>query len=432
MARLKPSVVSLFSGALGLDLGLEQAGFEIRVAVECDKFASETIRQNRPDLPMLQNRIEELTTGQILEAAGLRRGEPTVITAGPSCQAFSTLGSRGSVSEPQGTLFRHFLRVVREARPRFFIMENVKGVLSAAIKHRPLNQRGPGFPALAPEEELGSAFLLILKELQELGYYVTFDVVNAADYGVPQTRERVLFIGSRDGERVTIPRTTHSREAEEGKLPWITLREGLRGLRDRDPQTLALTPSTKKYLALIPAGGNWRDLPLRMQKRALGAAYDSWGGRSGFLRRLAWNRPCPALTTVPDGKATMMCHPQKLRVLSVREYSRIQQFPDNWIFSGGLPQQYRQVGNAVPPGIGKAIGRMLKRALKRNRLRSVKRIVVCASDELIRRMSERPKTILNPIRMRKVKCTEASASWMSKSNGRRLEILKYSDKRRIA
>jgi DNA (cytosine-5)-methyltransferase 1 len=432
MARRKSSIVSLFSGALGLDLGLEQAGFEVRVAVECDKFAAETIRQNRPDLPVLEKRIEELTTEQILRAAGLRKGEPTIITAGPSCQAFSTLGSRGSVSDPQGMLFRHFLRVVREARPRFFVMENVKGVLSAAIKHRPLSQRGPGFPALGSDEELGSAFLLILKELQTLGYYVTFDVVNAADYGVPQTRERVLFIGSRDGERVTIPRATHSRDARIGELPWVTLRKGLKGLRDRNPQTLALTPSTKKYLALIPAGGNWRSLPRRMQKKALGAAFDSWGGRSGFLRRLGWKRPCPALTTVPDGKATMMCHPKKLRVLSVREYSRIQQFPDSWVFSGGLPQQYRQVGNAVPPGIGKAVGRMLKTTMKRNRPGSVKHTLVCASDDLIRRISERPKTILNPIRMRKVKSTKASAKWMSKSNGRRSEILKYASNRRVA
>src|SRR5580704_8171094 len=196
MSRNKSTIISLFSGALGLDLGLENAGFEIRVAVEFNKFASATIRRNRPNLPVIEKDIEGLTTDEILKTAGLGRGEATLVTAGPSCQAFSTLGSRGSVSDPRGTLFRKFLRVVREARPRFFVMENVKGVLSAAVKHRPLEKRGPGFPPLAPEEELGSAFLLILKELKTLGYCITFDVVNAADYGVPQRRERVLFIGS--------------------------------------------------------------------------------------------------------------------------------------------------------------------------------------------------------------------------------------------
>jgi DNA (cytosine-5)-methyltransferase 1 len=125
----------------------------------------------------------------------------------------------------------------------------------------------------------------------------------------------------------------------------------------------------------------------------------------------------------------MMCHPKKLRVLSVREYSRIQQFPDDWRFSGGIPQQYRQVGNAVPLGLGAAVGRMLKGVIRTNRPRVEKRVVMCASADLIRRIAERPKTILNPIRMRKVRSTKASAKWMQKSNGRRLEILKYRDRR---
>ncbi len=144
----RPTVISLFSGALGLDLGLEQAGFELRVAVECNRFAVDTIKVNRPQLPIVEKRIEETTTAEILEKANLRAGEATVVTAGPSCQAFSTAGRRGSIGDPRGRLFREFLRVVREARPRFFVMENVRGVLSAAIRHRPLNKRGPGFPRL--------------------------------------------------------------------------------------------------------------------------------------------------------------------------------------------------------------------------------------------------------------------------------------------
>ena len=213
------TVISLFSGALGLDLGLEQAGFEIRVAVECNRFAAETIGLNRPALPLLKERIEDLTTDEILKKAKLKRGEVTVVTGGPSCQAFSTAGTRGSMSDPRGAMFREFLRVVREARPRFFIMENVRGVLSAAVKHRPLNQRGPGFPALRADEELGSALKVILKELKALGYYVVFDLVNAADYGIPQARERVLFIGSRDGEQIEIPKRTHAKKRTKDRLP---------------------------------------------------------------------------------------------------------------------------------------------------------------------------------------------------------------------
>src|SRR5205823_11445623 len=131
--------------------------------------AIETIRQNRDDIPLIDRKIELVPTKEVLKKAGLEPEEPTVVTGGPSCQSFSTAGQRGSVSDPRGVMFREFLRVVKEARPRFFVMENVKGVLSAAIKHRALKHRGPGNPPLEPDEELGSAFRLILKELRATG-----------------------------------------------------------------------------------------------------------------------------------------------------------------------------------------------------------------------------------------------------------------------
>lgn len=221
-------IVSLFSGALGLDLGLERAGFRVRVAVDPDKYAAETIRRNRPDIPLIQEKIEEVTTEEILEVAGLEPGEPVLVSGGPSCQTFSTAGRRGSLGDPRGVMFREFLRVIREAQPRFFIMENVRGVLSAAVKHRPLKERGPGFPPLEPEEEMGSAFNTILRELKDTGYYTVFDLLNAADFGVPQKRERILFIGSRDGEPLAAPRPTHAKDPTDGKEPWVTLRQALR------------------------------------------------------------------------------------------------------------------------------------------------------------------------------------------------------------
>src|SRR5262245_28204789 len=117
MARCELPIVSLFSGALGLDLGLEQAGFRLRVAVECNRFAAETVRRNRPDVPLIHRRIEDVTTKDILTAAGLKPGEAAVVTAGPSCQAFSTAGQRGSMGDPRGVMFREFVRVVHDARP---------------------------------------------------------------------------------------------------------------------------------------------------------------------------------------------------------------------------------------------------------------------------------------------------------------------------
>ncbi len=376
-------VISLFSGALGLDLGLEGAGFRLAVAVECNRFAAATIRKNRPRLPLIQQHIEKVKTADILEKAGLKVGEAAVVTGGPSCQPFSTVGLRRSMGDPRGVMFKEFLRVVREARPRFFVMENVRGVLSAAARHRPLKERGPGFPRLKPEEELGSAFAVMLKELKRLKYHVVFDVLNTADYGTPQTRERVVFMGSRDGEPLALPTATHSKGGGGGRRRWVTLKNGLSQLAQQKPAYTQLSEKKKEVMRQVPPGGNWRDLPEELQKEALGGAYMSWGGRVGFFRRLAWDRPAPALTTRPDSKATMLCHPTKLRPLSVQEYARLQQFPSSWSFEGGRPQQYIQVGNAVPVGLGRAIGRALQKAMAGRRLRARLGTLACTNEGLL-------------------------------------------------
>lgn len=420
------TVVSLFSGALGLDLGLERAGFDVRVAVECNPAAVATIDANRPSIS-LPKRIEALTTEEILKKAGLKVGDVTVVTGGPSCQAFSTAGQRASLDDPRGTLFREFLRVVKEARPQFFVMENVRGILSAAVRHRPLNERGPGFPPLAPEEELGSALKLVLQELRATGYYVVFDLVNAADYGVPQARERVLFIGSRDGKPVEIPAPTHARAAGDGREAWVTLRTALAGLDEPSPAFTALSERKRLYMELIPEGENWRSLPTEMKEKALGGAFASWGGRSGFFRRLSWDRPAPALTTRPDSKATMLCHPKDTRPLSIREYARVQQFPDAWAFAGSVPQQYVQIGNAVPVGLGAAVGGAILRAIPRRASAVRCGTVVCHNDGLLSRLANRPKTILNPPRMRGEEQEGELREWKGAGSEHRREIMDYID-----
>lgn len=418
-------VISLFSGALGLDLGLHAAGFKLAVAVECNRFAAETVRKNRPRLPLIEEHIEEVTTAAILEKAGLEVGEAAVVAGGPSCQPFSTVGQRRSMGDPRGVMFKEFLRVVREARPRFFVMENVRGVLSAAAQHRPLKERGPGFPRLKPEEELGSAFSMMLKDLKGLGYYVVFDVLNTADYGTPQTRERVVFMGSRDGEPLELPVPTHSKAGGNRKRRWVTLRKGLSGVTERKPVFSPLSEKKKDVMRRVPQGGNWRDLPKKLQRKALGGAYRSWGGRVGFFRRLSWDRPAPALTTRPDSKATMLCHPTKLRPLSVREYARLQQFPSSWRFEGGPPQQYIQVGNAVPVGLGRALGRALRQAMRGRKRRARLRTLWCPNEGLLKRLSERPRTIVNPPRMRKVKGKDALTKWLKSKTRGRAKILDY-------
>ena len=431
MANRRPSVISLFSGALGLDLGLERAGFRVAVAVECNRHAAATIRHNRPRLHLIEQRLECVPTAEILGAAGFQVGEATVVTGGPSCQAFSTAGNRLSVRDPRGTMFRAFLRVVREARPEFFVLENVRGILSAAIRHRPLNERGPGFPRLRPDEELGSALGLILRALRSTGYHVAFYVLNAADFGVPQARERVVFVGSRDGRPFDLPLATHSREGGNGTRNWRTLRAALKGLREKNPDYPELPPSKTRFLRLIPAGGNWRDLPPRLRPAALGAAYRSWGGRNGFYRRLSWSRPAPALTTRPDCRATMFCHPTKLRPLSVREYARIQEFPDDWDFIGPRSHHYTQIGNAVPLGLGEAIGHLILQARVRRRRRALLGKVVCPDASLLERLERRPRTVLNPKRMRRVKSTRAARGWMPAKRRRLAKLFHLPNERGV-
>jgi len=421
-------VISLFSGAMGLDLGLEQAGLEVVLALECDAQAVATIKLNRPNLPVISRRIEDVTTGEILKLAGLKRGGEFVVSGGPSCQSFSTAGQRRSIGDPRGNLFRHFLRVVEEAQPKFFIMENVKGMLSAAVRHRPLNQRGPGFAELMPEEELGSAFKVITQELRCLNYYTVFDVLNAANYGTPQCRERIIFIGSRDGKELHMPQQTHA-EVPAGDLRrWASLKEAIGRFKDSNPPGVKLRNNDERYLQHVPEGGNWRDLPPDLQKQAMGGALDSWGGRSGFFRRLSWDRPSPALTTQPNSKATLLCHPSALRPLSLREYARIQQFPDNWKFAGSTTSQYRQIGNAVPVGLGAALGRAVLLAWNRRNGKKQLGIVETLNQELIRKMSARPIIILNPPSMRQAEGSQGATQWNRLKNKKRTDVVQYSAK----
>jgi DNA (cytosine-5)-methyltransferase 1 len=188
-------IISLFSGALGLDLGLEDAGLKIAVAVEKNPTAVKTIKLNRK-LPVIDDTIEDVSAADILKKAGLKKKEAFVLTGGPCCQTFSTAGKRKSLGDAsRGLLFRDFKRIVAETQPRFFVMENVKGMLSAAVRHRPLNEREADFPPLTKDELYGSALKVICNELAELRYYIIFALVNCADYGVPQKRHRVVFAG---------------------------------------------------------------------------------------------------------------------------------------------------------------------------------------------------------------------------------------------
>lgn len=412
------SIISLFSGAMGLDVGLEKAGFRTALAVEVNKSALQTIKLNKPDLPLLEKPIEQVTSAEILRETKLKAGEPFLVTGGPCCQSFSTVGKRESFGNPRGNLFFHFKRIVAETRPRFFVMENVKGILSAAVHHRPLDERGPGNEPLTRNEQLGSALQIILKELAELKYYVVFGLLNAADYGVPQKRWRVIFMGSRDGEDIHLPVATHAEESNSGLLPWVTLKDAIGDFREKTPEYLPFVEERLSFLRLLKAGQNWRNLPKKLHRAALGAAYDSWGGRVGFCRRLTWNEPSPTLTTSPTGRATTLCHPSKLRPLTVSEYATLQQFPTEWQFFGSNQQRYIQIGNAVPVGLGHAIGKALEGAATKTEKHGLpkeaqtKRGTVVCDETLQKRIDNRPKTQLHPARLLKNSDPKEVKKWL--------------------
>ncbi len=371
--------ISLFTGAGGLDIGMEQAGFHTVSIVENDTDAAKTIALNKPELESaLPRNIQEISAQTLLVEGGkflnlgrpLHAGEVDLVTGGPPCQPFSTVGKRGSVMDPRGSLFMDFIRIIAEVQPRFFVMENVRGLLSAPIRHRPHNQRGAGYPPLEIDEIRGSALQVVLTEMNNLGYRVVYKLLEAADYGVPQNRQRVIFIGSRERESITFPLPSHSKDGIV--LPkWLNLRDVLNNLEDPKPEYTSYSANRLQYLQLLKNGQNWRHLPDELKAEAMGGAYKSGGGKVGFYRRLAWDKPSPTVTTSPHQKATDMCHPEKLRPLSVKECARIQTFPDSWIFSGSTSSKYRQIGNAVPVFLAKAIGDYLYNFMKHEKPKGV-------------------------------------------------------------
>jgi DNA (cytosine-5)-methyltransferase 1 len=356
------TVVSLFTGAYGLDLGFELAGFRVTVALDISEDSYANLKANRPKIPFLLGDIKRFRTEDILKEAGLKPGEVDVLTGGPPCQPFSPAGKRQSLNDPRAAPLMEFIRVIREARPKVFVMEEVPGVLSARIRHVPIKERGKR--PLAPEEEPGSAWRVVLEELNKTGYMIEWRVLNAADYATPQERERVIVIGVRPdlGVKPAFPAPTHSRRPVGllGALkPWLTLLEAIAGVIDHIGYT-PLPPKYAKFMRYVPPGGNWRQLPDELKPEAMGGAYNAGGGRMGFYRRLTWFEPSPTLVTSPAMKATMMVHPWEDRPLSVREYLRIQGFPDDWKVTVPVGVAYRLFGEAVPVPLAYAIARAVR------------------------------------------------------------------------
>lgn len=328
MFNRKITNIELFAGAGGLALGFEQAGIEGLAFVEIDHCACNTLQHNRPGWNVIEEDIHKI------DFRGYRN-RVDVVSGGAPCQAFSYAGKKLGFGDTRGTLFAEFARCVKEVQPKMFVFENVRGLLS---------------------HDKGRTYKTIEHEFEGLGYSVQYQILNACYYGVGQKRERMIVIGIRNDLKDTLLFTYPTADKE-----WTTLKKALSFCPKSEGQ--AFSEAKRKVMELVPPGGCWVDLPEDVAKAYMGKSYYSGGGRRGMARRIAWDEPCLTLTTSPSQKQTERCHPEETRPFTVREYARIQSFPDYWEFTGTISDQYKQIGNAVPVEMARRIGVQVRNAI---------------------------------------------------------------------
>lgn len=320
--------IELFAGAGGLALGLEQSGISCLALNENDHWACETLRVNRPEWNVVEADIRDVSFKQF-------NGNVDIVTGGFPCQAFSYAGKKFGLEDARGTLFYDFARVIKETKPAICVGENVRGLLT---------------------HDNGRTLEGMVSVLNEIGYHViTPRIFKAIFYRVPQKRERLLIVGIRKD---------FNPELYEFPKPFnriFTLKDALKkgGLYDKDvpiSEGSKYPLHKKQVLDMVPAGGYWRDLPVDIQKEYMGGSFYLGGGKTGMARRMSWDEPSLTLTCSPAQKQTERCHPDETRPFTIREYARIQTFPDDWSFSGSVSQQYKQIGNAVPVNFAKEVG----------------------------------------------------------------------------
>ncbi|MGJ3352443.1 DNA (cytosine-5-)-methyltransferase [Providencia sp. Je.9.19] len=355
--QIKPAkkftVLELFAGAGGMALGLEKAGLSAVMLNEIDKHACNTLRLNRPDWNVVEGDVAGIDFSQY-------KGKVDVLAGGFPCQAFSYAGKKMGFEDTRGTLFFEFARAVQEVQPKILLAENVRGLLN---------------------HDDGKTLQTIVNAIDEIGYsLITPKVLKAIFYQVPQKRERLILVAIRKDLLNSID--------YEWPSPYhkvMTMRDALKAgeLFETDvpiSEGQKYPKRKQEILSLVPQGGYWRDLPEDIQKEYMQKSYYLGGGKTGMARRLSWDEPSLTLTCSPAQKQTERCHPEETRPLAVREYARIQTFPDNWEFSGPITAKYKQIGNAVPVNLSYAIGRSLVRAL--NSLEQ-KEVVAHCDEELL-------------------------------------------------
>jgi len=318
--------IELFCGAGGLALGMHNAGINSQLLVDFDKDSISTLKQNRPKW---NSECASVLDIDLKEYAG----QIDVMAGGFPCQAFSFAGKSLGFADTRGTLFYEYARLIDQVKPKLVLGENVKGLLN---------------------HDDGRTLSVIVSELENLGYRVAYKVLRAQFLDVPQKRERLIIFGLRADIESPIYFPVE-------KDYTINLRAALKSVPLSPGQEYSL--SKRAVMEMVPEGGYWRDLPLDVQKEFMGGSFHLGGGKTGMARRLSWSEPSLTLTCNPAQKQTERCHPKDTRPLTVREYARIQTFPDDWQFTGSVSSQYKQIGNAVPVNLGYHVGLAIRKML---------------------------------------------------------------------
>jgi DNA (cytosine-5)-methyltransferase 1 len=352
MTQRRLSFISLFSGAGGLDIGFEQAGWSCAYASDLDPAAYATLTANRGrrigETRMLAKTfleradIRDLRGREVLAKAGLRKGDALALVGGPPCQSWSSAGHQLGFHDPRGQLIRDYVRLAAELDVRWLVFENVRGLLTA---------RGP-------DGEPGSALGNVRQALLGQGFQSEVNLLNAADYGVPQRRVRLFLIGFRRGDRPTFPEPTHSREVglfnDDDLRPWVTLGQCLRGFGSlREDDIIRPAPRLARLLQRLPDGTGLKSEGKRESTRPGG----HWGYRQGCF---VADPMLPARTITASSQQDWIRDARYgVRRLSPRECAAIQTFPREWRIIGNRALQYRQIGNAVPPLLAFALANKL-------------------------------------------------------------------------
>lgn len=326
------NVLELFSGAGGMALGLHKAGLQPIALVDKDKDANKTIKHNFPTWNVIEKDINDLAD-QGIDSIINDINSIDIVTGGFPCQPFSYAGKRAGLKDTRGTVFYSLAKIIEEINPKMFVLENVKGLLN---------------------HDKGKTFEVVYSILTDMNYRVEYRLLNSWDYSVPQKRERVFIVGIQNKYNTTFnwPEKHFYKPVLKDVLYNVPESKGSK-----------YPDHKKKVLELVPPGGCWIDLPDEVAREYMGKSYFSGGGRRGMARRLSYDEASLTLTTSPAQKQTERCHPEETRPFTIREYARIQTFPDDYEFIGSISSIYRQIGNAVPVNLAYEIGKVIIKTL---------------------------------------------------------------------